>query len=146
MQDYIKPRMSLGCLSQLYSNLASFHQSQICSVFKIHPKVFATWMHVITYLRNTCAHHGRLWNRGMAIRPLIPDKDEQWKNIGLNNEHLFASVVMAEWICDKAQLTECNIELVYEIMRRISGLDARFSAMMGIPIGRTIGMCWGSQK
>lgn len=134
--------MSLGALSLLYGNLSLTYQSQICSIFEVRAKVFATWMHVITYLRNICAHHSRLWNRELSIKPLIPDKDRRWTALSLDNRYLFASVVLTEWICRKAELPMCNIEQVYEIMRKISAMDIRFAGMMGVPTGRTIGMCW----
>ncbi|MGB6874024.1 MAG: Abi family protein [Dehalococcoidia bacterium] len=134
--------MSMGSLSNLYSNLLPDPQRRICSILEIHHNVFGNWMHVITYLRNTCAHHGRLWNRELAIRPRIPDKDKQWTTLGLDNKHLFASVAVAEWICHKTQLPTCNIEPVHEIMRMIAAIDARFTEMMGVPGGRTIGLCW----
>lgn len=134
--------MSLGSLSLLYHGLLPDPQRRICSVLEIRQFVLASWLHHITYLRNTCAHHGRLWNREFTIRPLIPHKDKQWTTIGLDNKHLFASVAVAEWICHKAQLPICNIEQVYEIMRKISAMDARFTGMMGVPAGRTIGLCW----
>lgn len=28
----------------------------------------ANWLHVLTYLRNVCAHHSRLWNANMAVQ------------------------------------------------------------------------------
>ena len=134
--------MSMGSLSNLYSNLLPDPQRRICSILEIHHNVFGNWMHVITYLRNTCAHHGRLWNREFAIRPRIPDKDKQWTILGLDNKHLFASVAVAEWICHKVQLPTCNVETVHEVMRRITAIDARFAGMMEVPGGRTIGLCW----
>jgi len=48
----------------------------------------------------------------------------------------------SQWICNKAQLPMCNVESVYEIMRRISAIDIRFEGMMGVPAGRAIGLCW----
>lgn len=134
--------MSLGTLSLLYGNLSLTYQSQICSIFEVRAKVFATWMHVITYLRNICAHHSRLWNRELSIRPLIPDKERRWPTLNLDNRRIFASVAVAEWICVKAELPMCNVEPVYETMRKIAALDARFAGMMGVPAGRKIGMNW----
>jgi len=132
----------MGSLSLLYSGLLSDRQRHICTGLEIVPYVLGNWMHVITYLRNICAHHSRLWNRELSIRPLLPNKDVRWTTLGLNNEHLFASLAVAEWICNKAQLPMCNVEPVYEIMRQISAIDIRFKGMMGVPAGSSIGLCW----
>jgi abortive infection bacteriophage resistance protein len=134
--------MSMGSLSFLYGGLLPKPQRNICTNLEISHVVLRNWMHVITYLRNICAHHGRLWNRELSIKPLIPNKDVRWTSLGLDNKHLFASVAVAEWICNKAELPMCKVESVYEIMCKIAAMDARFAAMMGVPTGRAIGLCW----
>jgi len=32
-------------------------------------KIFCSWLHVLNYVRNICAHHARLWNIKFAIQP-----------------------------------------------------------------------------
>ena len=34
--------------------------------------MFASWLHTLVYVRNICAHHARLWNRTLGVRPLMP--------------------------------------------------------------------------
>ncbi len=133
--------MSMGTMSLLYKNLRSEPQRRICSIIECHQSVLVSWMHVITYLRNICAHHGRLWNRELQIRPLIP-RNQQWTELGLDNTRLFASVAVMEWIYQRTRLDLGNIELVYKIIRKISAIQTVFSAKMGVPVGRSIGMCW----
>jgi abortive infection bacteriophage resistance protein len=135
--------MSMGTLSLLYNGLLPDIQRRICSALEIHHSTLANWMHFITYLRNLCAHHGRLWNRELAIRPYLPHKAIRWTSLGLNNERLFAGVVVAEWICRKALIPVSIVEPVHDGMLRISALDTRFAVMMGVPAGREIGICWG---
>ena len=134
--------MSMGSLSLLYSGLISPLQRSICSILEINNYIFGNWLHVVTYLRNICAHHARLWNRELQIRPKIPNKDNRWIALGLDNTHLFASVAVAEWVCRRTRLELCNVESVYEVMRNISAIKTPFSAKMGVPSGRAIGMCW----
>lgn len=40
--------------------------------FGLADTVFASWLHCIVYIRNICAHHSRLWNRTLSVRPLMP--------------------------------------------------------------------------
>lgn len=66
---------SFGTLSMLYSNLLPRKEKRtIANHFGVSDSVFETWLHSIVYLRNICAHHSRLWNRSMSIRPQIPRK------------------------------------------------------------------------
>lgn len=35
----------------------------------------------LVYIRNLCAHHSRIWNRTLAIKPKVPNKLTEWKGI-----------------------------------------------------------------
>lgn len=67
--------MSLGALSLFYKGLRNDQQQgvedkkAIAYHFNTHHKRLADWLHTLTYIRNVCAHHSRLWNRELAIRP-----------------------------------------------------------------------------
>lgn len=63
--------LSLGLLSKLYRNLVmSVEKKKIAKHFGIaQPVVLESWMQSITYVRNICAHHSRLWNRVLTVRP-----------------------------------------------------------------------------
>lgn len=134
--------MSLGNLSTFYSILRREARELICSPVNINHEVFKSWLHTITFLRNICAHHSRLWSRSFSIRPLIPNKNPKWMTIAFNNKKVFASVAIMEWICKEAGLPMCNVGPVYEIMRKIASLDPRFEGLMGVPKGQKISLCW----
>jgi abortive infection bacteriophage resistance protein len=36
--------------------------------FSIDESVLKSWLHCLTYVRNICAHHSRLWNRRFVIK------------------------------------------------------------------------------
>ncbi len=62
--------LTVGQLSRLYTSLIQNKDKQdIASFFGLHHTVFTSWLHSITYIRNICAHHSRLWNRELAIKP-----------------------------------------------------------------------------
>lgn len=63
--------LSLGLLSKLYRNLSmSAEKKKIAQQFGIaNPVVLESWMQSMTYVRNICAHHSRLWNRILTVRP-----------------------------------------------------------------------------
>lgn len=83
---------SFGVLSSLYSNLLPGRDKKtIARFFGINDKTLSSWLHSITYLRNVCAHHARLWNRMLRIQPIIPrSTSNQWleKN-GLQNDRIY---------------------------------------------------------
>jgi abortive infection bacteriophage resistance protein len=62
--------LTIGELSHIYRGLKNnSDKKRIADFFEVHPTVFTSWLHTITYVRNICAHHSRLWNRDLAIEP-----------------------------------------------------------------------------
>lgn len=70
--------MSLGSLSRLYQGLNPDDKRAVAAPFNIHHKRLEDWLHILTYVRNVCAHHSRLWNRELAIRP-DATRDKLWQ-------------------------------------------------------------------
>jgi abortive infection bacteriophage resistance protein len=132
----------LTSLSKFYSCLSSKSKRLICSFAEVDHDVFTSWLHTITFIRNICAHHGRLWSRNISISPWLPENKTEWQSFQFNNQRIYSSITIMEWICRQAELPLDNIELVYEIMRKIAAIDPRFAQWMGVPEGRKIGMCW----
>lgn len=64
---------TFGTMSILYSNLKSGRcKRQIARYFGVADTVMVSWLHSITYIRNVCAHHSRLWNKTFGISPVMP--------------------------------------------------------------------------
>lgn len=63
--------LSFGTLSYIFKHLATPAQKLVSQQYNIHYSVVASWMHSLTYTRNLCAHHSRLWNRSFTFRPII---------------------------------------------------------------------------
>lgn len=64
---------SLGTMSILYSNLKGGRcRRQIAKYFGVADTIMVSWLHTITYVRNICAHHSRLWNKTFGIAPMMP--------------------------------------------------------------------------
>ena len=62
--------LTIGELSHLFRGLKNnSDKKRVADFFEVHYSVFTSWLHSITYARNLCAHHSRLWNRDFAIEP-----------------------------------------------------------------------------
>jgi abortive infection bacteriophage resistance protein len=66
--------LSFGQLSILYKNTnISDDKKAVGAHFGVNYSVLASWMEHLVYIRNSCAHHSRIWNRDFLInKPLIP--------------------------------------------------------------------------
>lgn len=66
-----------GTLSTLYGGMREIEQDEISRRYGIaNGRIFATWLRSLNYLRNVCAHHGRLWNRNIVDQPRLPAVEE----------------------------------------------------------------------
>lgn len=67
--------LTFGQLSIVFSNIASFaDQKAIARGLNTSAELLRSWMQSISYIRNTCAHHSRLWNRELGTPPMVPKK------------------------------------------------------------------------
>lgn len=70
--------LSFGAISVMYSHMRPGLKSAIARPFGVPDSFFASWLHTLSYVRNVCAHHKRLWNREFAIRPSLPTYKVAW--------------------------------------------------------------------
>ncbi|MBI5326293.1 MAG: Abi family protein [Ignavibacteriae bacterium] len=65
--------ISFGQVSILYKNLKNSNTKKvIAKYFGVDTVILESWMESLSYIRNICAHHSRLWNRQLPIKPMIP--------------------------------------------------------------------------
>jgi len=55
--------------------------------------VFTSWLHTLTAIRNLCAHHKRLWNRELSVKPLLLCN---WQANGLSNRRYYAIALVIQ--------------------------------------------------
>jgi abortive infection bacteriophage resistance protein len=85
--------MSFGDVSHLYRGLRKQDRQDVArGYFQIDQRLMCSWLHTIVYIRNLCAHHSRIWNRQLAIRPLLNKKDANWR--GVDNSKTFAVILL----------------------------------------------------
>lgn len=73
--------MSMGTVSQLYGNLdpkRSGVAKGVASGFGVKPFILRSWLRHLTYIRNICGHHSRLYNRVMTTRANLLKADARY--------------------------------------------------------------------
>lgn len=81
-----------GTLSKLFAGMREQEQDAISTKYGIrNGRVFASWLRGLSYLRNVCAHHSRLWNRNIVDQPKLPSAaDMAWVAAYEGDSHLRA--------------------------------------------------------
>ena len=72
--------MPFGGIMTMYRGVSDEVKKRIALYYNIPDEVLTSWLRTINVIRNICAHHGRLWNRELGVKPVIPRKQKhpQW--------------------------------------------------------------------
>jgi abortive infection bacteriophage resistance protein len=119
---------SFGTLSILYKLLkAGKERREIAHHFGLADTVFETWLHSLVYLRNVCAHHTRLWNRAMSIRPQAPRKPrKQWlKNSNIANNRTYFILCMLLYLLQTVNPKNTFKERILALMDKYRNVDPK---------------------
>jgi abortive infection bacteriophage resistance protein len=90
---------SFGSMSLLFAGLKNEDKQMIARQFNVHHSVFKSWVHMLVYLRNLCAHHARMWNREIAIRPQIPDSAANFSELHAISRHRMYTALSIAHYC-----------------------------------------------
>lgn len=86
--------LPMGSISFVYQKLKSQRdRKEIAGVFGLNPRILASWIHTISYLRNLCAHHSRVWNKTFTITPEIAREHKAFLS---HNNRFYAQATVIE--------------------------------------------------
>jgi abortive infection bacteriophage resistance protein len=68
--------MSFGKMLTLFNGVFEGLRRVIAQKYGIESKVLQSWLGALNVVRNICAHHGRLWNRELGFKPMIPRENK----------------------------------------------------------------------
>lgn len=80
-----------GMLSHFFAGMKPTDKDQIAGNYgSVNGRQFETWIRALNDVRNICAHHSRLWNRGLSVIPRLPPVGviHELDHIPRNNQYL----------------------------------------------------------
>jgi abortive infection bacteriophage resistance protein len=67
--------LTFGRLASLYENLKDNQEKkEIAESYDCVVPILESWLKSLNFIRNCCAHHSRLWNRKIPLKPTIPSR------------------------------------------------------------------------
>ena len=91
--------ISFGSLVTLYRNTTRKVKKAVSNVFGVPPEVLESWILALNAVRNLCAHHGRLWNKELGVKPMIPLAPHypEWHDpVTIGNERVFGILTICQ--------------------------------------------------
>ena len=124
--------MSLGSLSFGYKGLKHDDKKIISDEFGLHHMCLGNWFHTLTYIRNICSHHGRLWNKELSIRP-SRKKANIWKPpVTPRNDRIFYVLLILRFLLRKENVSTEWKKQMNSLLIPIAK-NKRWRVAMGIP-------------
>lgn len=92
--------LSLGVVSKMLSLLKVEARQGVAVFFKTKERHLVSWIRSLTYTRNLCAHHSRIWNRNFTIK-LSADKTQSvCREDHFNRGKVYSQVAVLELLLD----------------------------------------------
>ena len=77
---------SFGTLSKFYKNMKSEDKKAIAQTYGVGYTYLESWLESISYVRNVCAHYGRLYNAKLSKTPILY---KEYTQAGIRNNRIF---------------------------------------------------------
>ena len=81
---------SFGMLSKFFKNMKNEDKNAIGRLYGVKYTYLESWFEHLAFIRNACAHYGRLYNTNLTITPIL---FKQYTNRGISSLRLFGSLV-----------------------------------------------------
>lgn len=122
---------SFGSLSFLYSNLKGGDaKRKVAQYYGLSDTVLASWLHSLSSVRNTCAHHSRLWNVKLAVSPIIPKKTKYpWIDKRTPNNRVYFLLSMIRYFLFTINPKSTFTEKIKQLLNRYPIVDYRALGM-----------------
>jgi len=113
--------MSFGLLSRFYENIRHIRDKKVISrIYDLTPENLKSLLEHSVYVRNLCAHHGRLWNRRFTITMSLPKRQPAALVTSLNpkeNRRVYNTLALLAHIVDIVEPENHWKDRILELLR-----------------------------
>lgn len=110
---------SFGTLSKFYKNMLNSDKKAVAKTFGVGYTYLESWLESISYVRNICAHYGRLYNARLSKTPMLY---KEYSEVGIGNNRIFGVL-----LCMRSLLKEDShwnifvdqIEMLFEKYEKV---------------------------
>jgi abortive infection bacteriophage resistance protein len=95
--------MTFGSMFTLFKMSNHKIRRAVAHRYDLADPVLLSWLKTLLYVRNLCAHHARLWNRELAVKPMLPDlrNGPLWHSpIAIANRRVFVVLTMLNYLLE----------------------------------------------
>ena len=114
--------MSFGTLSKFYKNMKPEDKKQIARMYGVTYNYLESWIENIAFVRNVCAHYGRLYNAKIPKAPMLYKESLE---AGVENKYIFSTILCLKYILPNDRHWIEYVDLMEMLFEKYSNMDIR---------------------
>lgn len=118
---------SFGTLSKFFKNMKNPDKKAVAKTFGIGYTYLESWLESISYVRNICAHYGRLYNAKLSKTPLLY---KEYLEAGIGNNRMFGILLCMKHILQNDSRWNLYVQDIETLIDKYEKVDIR---TMGFP-------------
>lgn len=118
---------SFGTLSKFFKNMKNEDKKAVASTFGVGYTYFESWIESIAYVRNICAHYGRLYNAKLSKTPMLY---KQYKDNGIANNGIFGVLLCMKELLKNDTHWNIYVDTLETLFDKYENIDNK---TMGFP-------------
>ena len=118
---------SFGTLSKFYKNMKSEDKKAIAQTYGVGYTYLESWVEHIAFVRNICAHYGRLYNVKLAKTPALY---KQYSKQGISSMRVFATLLCLKHVLPDDRHWKDFVDLIENLLDKYSRVKIE---AMGFP-------------
>ena len=118
---------SFGTLSKFYKNMKNADKKAVAQSFGIGYTYLESWLESISYVRNVCAHYGRLYNAKLSKTPMLY---KEYSQAGIGNNRIFGVLLCMKQILKNDAHWNQYVDQIEMLIDKYEKVDVK---TMGFP-------------
>lgn len=118
---------SFGTLSKFYKNMKNSDKKEIAKKYGLGYTYLESWLESISYVRNICAHYGRLYNAKLSKTPILY---KEYIRAGIRNNRIFGILLCMKHILKNDKHWNLYVDQIELLIDKYEKVDVK---TMGFP-------------
>lgn len=118
---------SFGTLSKFYKNMKNADKKVVAKSFGIGYTYLESWLESISYVRNICAHYGRLYNAKLSKTPTLY---KEYSQAGIGNNRMFGVLLCMKQVLKSDKHWNLYVDQIEMLIDKYEKVDVK---TMGFP-------------
>lgn len=118
---------SFGTWSKFFKNMKNADKKAVAATFGVGYTYFESWIESIAYVRNMCAHYGRLYNAKLSKTPILY---KEYTQAGIGNNRIFGLLLCIRILLKKDSHWNMYVDNIGLLFDKYENIDIK---TMGFP-------------